>query len=227
MKANRRSTSAGGARAWGRFHALVLACGCAPLAGAAPMGYQGSTMAMGDFGANWRELSINYAVTARDAFGADYTFMRSDDGSITRELVEANYTRLLYRANLPDAQANVWLLLGLGAIRGTGIAGEEAVATPGLQVDYETTRVYFSALGRLYRASGVNNDYGAVRAGFSFYEAEYDELQPWFIVEARRMRGLSDEVEVTPMLRVITRNYFIEAGVSTMGQARFNFMYIF
>ena len=87
--------------------------------------------------------------------------------------------------------------------------------------------LYFSAMGRLYRASGVNNDYGAVRAGFSFYEAEYDELQPWFVIEARRMRGLSDETEITPLLRVISRNFFVEAGVNNMRQFRFNFMYVF
>ncbi|MGH6623218.1 MAG: hypothetical protein ACREBN_04565, partial [Burkholderiaceae bacterium] len=151
----------------------------------------------------------------------------SDDEQTSRSLVEVNYTRLLYRANLEHAQANLWFMVGAGGIRGTGIESTEAVITPGLQVDYETTRVYFSALGRMYRAKGVNNDYGAVRAGFSFYEAEYDELQPWFVVEARRMRGLSDQVEVTPMLRLITRNYFVEVGVNTEGQARFNFMYIF
>jgi hypothetical protein len=87
-------------------------------------------------------------------------------------------------------------------------------------------RVYFSAMGRLYRASGVNNDYGAVRR-VSFYEAEYDELQPWLVVEVRRMRGLSDEVEITPMLRVVSRNFFVEGGVNNMRQARFNFMYVF
>ncbi len=194
---------------------------------AAPMGYQGSTMSMGDFSPNWREFSVNYALTPTDAFGADYTFMRSDDKETTRELLEANYTRLLYRANLPDAQANLWFVIGLGGIRGTGINGTEASITPGIQVDYETTRVYFSAMGRLYRASGVNNDYGAVRAGFSFYEAEYDELQPWFVLEARRMQGLSDKVEVTPMLRVVSRNFFVEAGVNNMRQVRFNFMYVF
>ena len=206
---------------------LVLILAWSSNGAAAPMGYQGSTMAMGDLSANWREVSINYAVTARDAWGVDYTFMRADDGGTTREIAEANYTRLLYRANLPDAQANVWFIVGVGTMRGTGISSYEAAATPGVQVDYETTRVYLSALARLYRARGVNNDYAAVRAGFSFYEAEYDELQPWFIVEARRMRGLSDGVEVTPMLRVITRNYFVEAGVSNMREARFNFMYIF
>jgi len=139
----------------------------------------------------------------------------------------ASNARLLDWRSLPEAQANLWLVVGLGGIRGTGISGTEASITPGIQDDYETTRVYFSAMGRLYRASGVKNDYGAVRAGFSFYEAEYDELQPWFVLEARRMRGLSDEVEVTPMLRVVSRNFFVEAGVNNMHQVRFNFMYVF
>jgi hypothetical protein len=191
------------------------------------MGFKGATSVIGDFGVNWREISVNHAFTARDAFGADYTFMRSDDEQTRRELVEANYTRLLYRANLPDAQANVWFIVGLGGIRGTGISGTEAVVTPGLQVDYETTRVYFAAMARMYRASGVNDGYAAVRGGFSFYEAEYDEPQPWFILEARRTRNLSDQVEVTPMLRLITKSYFVEAGVNNMGQFRFSFVYIF
>jgi hypothetical protein len=101
------------------------------------------------------------------------------------------------------------------------------MATPGLQVDYETTRVYLSATARLYRAEGLKHDYGSARAGFSLYEVDYDQVQPWFILEARRMKGLSDETEITPMLRLIHKRYFIELGVNTMSQARANFMYIF
>ena len=71
------------------------------------------------------------------------------------------------------------------------------------------------------------SDVAAVRAGFSFHEAEYDEVQPWFVVEARRMRGLSDGVEVTPMLRIIAARAFVEIGANLDGQARLNFMYIF
>jgi hypothetical protein len=56
---------------------------------------------------------------------------------------------------------------------------------------------------------------------------DYDEVQPWLIVEARRMRGLSDGTEITPMLRLIHKRYFVEFGVNNMRQGRFNFMYIF
>jgi hypothetical protein len=153
--------------------------------------------------------------------------MRSDDKRTVRELAEATYTRLLRRWNLPHAQANIWFVGGLGALRGDQTEHTMFAYTPGLQADYETTRIHVSGTARLYRASGINNDFVSVRAGFSFFEAEYDETQPWFVLEARRMRNLSDDVELTPMLRLVNKRFFIEGGVSNNRELRFNFMYIF
>lgn len=184
-------------------------------------------MAMGDFGPNWREAWVNHAITPRDAFGAGGIWMRSDDKRITREFVEANYTRLVKRWNAPHSQANIWFVGGAGPVRGNDFAGTRTMLAPGLSVDWETTRLYVSATARLYRAEGINHDYGSVRAGFSFYEVDYDQTQPWLIVEARRMRGLSDETEITPMLRLIHNRYFVEFGVNQMKQGRLNFMYVF
>lgn len=207
--------------------ALVCAAGFIPVAQAGPMGFSESTMAMGDFGPNWRELFVNYAVTSRDAIGAEVLAMRSDDKRREREMAGALYTRLVGRWNASHSQANVWFIGGVSAVRGNDFSGTRTMFTPGVQLDYETTRVYVSALGRLYRAPGINHDYGSVRAGFSFWEAEYDEIQPWFVVEARRMRNLSDKPEITPMLRLISKSYFVEFGVNTDRQARINFMYVF
>ena len=206
--------------------ALLVVGGAGP-AVAAPMGFKGSVMAMGDFSPNWREAWVNHAFTARDAVGVGGLSMRSDDETRTRTLVEANYTRLLRRWNLEDAQANVWLFAGIGSIRGNDFAGSKLAYAPGVQVDYETTRVYLAATARLYRATGLNHDFGSLRAGFSFYEADYDEVQPWLVLEARRMRGLSDTTEITPMLRLIHNRYFVELGVNNARQARANFMYVF
>ena len=194
---------------------------------AGPMGFKDSTMAMGDFGPNWREAWVNHATTPRDAFGAGGIWMRSDDKRITREFVEANYTRLVKRWNAPHSQANVWFVGGAGPVRGNDFAGARTMLAPGLSADWETTRLYVSGTARLYRAEGINHDYAAVRAGFSFYEVDYDQTQPWLVVEARRMRGLSDETEITPMLRLIHKRYFVELGINQMKQGRFNFMYIF
>jgi hypothetical protein len=192
-----------------------------------PMGFKDSWMAMGDFSPNWQEAFVNYALTPRDALGASTLFMRSDDESKSRRLADATYTRLVKRWNMPEAQANIWFLGGLGYVTGNDFSGSKAMASPGIQVDYETTRVYASATARLYRADGINHDYASARLGFSFYEVDYDETQPWLIVEARRMNGLSDRTEVTPMLRLIHNRYFIELGVNNSAQGRINFMYIF
>jgi len=192
-----------------------------------PMGFKESWMAMGDFSPNWQEALANYALTPRDAMGAATLYMRSDDESKSRQLAEVTYTRLVKRWNLPQAQANIWFLGGLGYVSGNDFVGSKVMLSPGIQVDYETTRVYTSATARLYRANGINHDFASARMGFSFYEVDYDETQPWLVVEARRMTGLSNRVEVTPMLRLIHNRYFLELGVSNSAQGRINFMYIF
>jgi hypothetical protein len=194
---------------------------------AGPMGFKDSWMAMGDFNANWREGWVNYALTPRDAIGGGVLWMRSDDETRSRTLTEATYTRLLQRWNAPHSQANLWFVAGLGTMTGNDFSGSRTAFAPGVQFDYETTRIYTSAAARLYRAEGLKHDYAAVRAGFSFYEVDYDETQPWLILEVRRMRDLSDKTEVTPMLRLIHNRYFVELGVNNSRQARFNFMYIF
>ncbi|MGE0332460.1 MAG: hypothetical protein AB7P37_17410 [Ramlibacter sp.] len=206
--------------------AAMALCGVAA-AQAGPMGFKDSTMAMGDFGPHWREAWVNHAITPRDAFGAGGIWMRSDDKRITREFAELNYTRLVRRWNAPHSQANIWFVGGAGPVRGNDFARTRTMLAPGLSADWETTRLYVSATARMYRAEGINHDYAAVRAGFSFYEVDYDQTQPWLVVEARRMRGLSDETEITPMLRLIHKRFFVELGVNQMKQGRFNFMYIF
>lgn len=214
----------------GRVRSRLLGCLALTLslpAFSGPMGFKDSWMAMGDFSPNWQEAFANYALTPRDAIGVSTLTMRSDDESKSRQLVDATYTRLVKRWNLPEVQANIWFLGGLGNVTGNDISGSKAMASPGIQVDYETTRIYASATARLYRAVGINHDYASARLGFSFYEVDYDETQPWLIVEARRMNGLSDKTEVTPMLRLIHNRYFVELGVNNSSQGRINFMYIF
>jgi hypothetical protein len=204
---------------------IALALASASHAG--PMGFKDSSMAMGDFSPNWQEAWVNHAVTPRDAWGAGVLSMRSDDQRLTRHLVEATYTRLAKRWNGEHSQANIWLLAGVGAVRGNDFNDSRLMLAPGISADYETTRFYVNATVRLYRAEGINHDFASTRVGFSFYETDYDEVQPWLILEARRMNNLSEQTEVTPMLRLIHKRYFVEIGVNNANQTRFNLMYIF
>ncbi len=197
---------------------------------AAPMGFEGSTMTMGDFNQNWRDVGFNYAITSRDALGLTHLEFRSDDHKEKREVDTLNYTRLLSRWNLTDAQSNLWLFMGLGEIRGSidnQNIDSKVIGSPGFQFDYETRRVYFATTHKLYRASNLNHDTTSIRAGFSFYEADYDQTQPWFILETKYTNQISDKIEVIPMLRLINKNIFVEGGVNNSGQPRLNLMYTF
>jgi hypothetical protein len=129
------------------------------------MGFKGSWMVMGDLGPGWREGFANYAFTPRDAVGPSLLYMRSDDKAKTRDLAEVAYTRLVKRWNLPEAQANVWFIGGIGSVGGNDFPGRRTMVSPGIQVDYETQRIYASGMARLYRAEGINHDYASARLG--------------------------------------------------------------
>ena len=194
---------------------------------AAPMGFKDSWMTMGDFSKTYRELTANYALTPRDAIGLTSTYMQTDDQSKSQMNNELTYTRLIKRWNMPNAQANIWFIGGVGETRGNFFNGTKATLSPGMQADYETTRLYASANARIYVADGITNNIVSARTGFSFYEANYDETQPWLILEARRMSMVSKEYEVTPMLRLIHNRFFVEAGANLNGQPRLSFMYVY
>lgn len=209
--------------------ALALAAGGAF---ALPMASQGSAMVMGDFnGGGERELAANYAVTGHDAFGAmagrwlEPTVHGGEHtAKLVRETAALTYTRLVQRWNLPHAQANLWFVGMVGGVRGDDLDGTSTLWSAAVQADYETTRVYTGAGFEPMRADGVRHDTAWLRAGFSFYEVDYEQAQPWFVVEAKRTRYTTTaETLVTPMLRVIHRRYFVELGANDDG-VQLNFM---
>lgn len=191
---------------------------------AAPMGFKNSWMVMGDTSKNFQELAFNYATTANDAFGLSVSGMESDH-SMKQQTIEAVYTRKIARWNMPNAQANIWFIGGIGSTTGNTFEGSRLTASPGLQLDYETTRLYVMGSTRVFTGEGPTSNINTLRLGGSFYEVDYDQPQPWLIVEARRMNFVSRKYEITPMLRVIHNRYFIELGANMSGEPRFNFMY--
>jgi len=211
---------------------LALALGlCSGGTLALPMGSKGDGMVMLDTSPDQRELAANFAVSTVDAWGL--ALGRWSEPGVhgvaaherSREFVAATYTRRVQRWNLPHAQANVWLVGMVGQVRGQGLNSARSLGSLALMADYETTRVYVGAGLRPMRASGVRHDSTWLRSGFSFYEADYDEVQPWFVLEAKRVNfGSSAKNEVTPMLRFIHKRVFVEIGGNRDG-AQFNLMW--
>lgn len=177
---------------------------------AALMGFEDSYMLMTEIGEYNQELMLNYAPSVRHAFGVEVMRMSPRNERATT-MTGINYTGLLKRWNRPAAQANLWFMGSVGEATGefNGFS-----YSPSIQLDIETTRLYFLAKTRLIRAPGMNNDVAAIQAGFSFYEAGFDETQPWFVVEAKTTRNFNPGMQVTPALRLINKHYFLELGLT-------------
>jgi len=127
------------------FGVLTIFLALMTSASAAPMGFKNSWMVMGDTSKNFQELAFNYATTANDAFGLSVSGMESHH-SMKQQNVEAVYTRKVARWNMPNAQANIWFIGGIGSTTGNTFEGSRLTTSPGVQLDYETTRVYVMAL---------------------------------------------------------------------------------
>jgi hypothetical protein len=211
--------------------ALLFTFGLLPCAMALPMGSQGSWMLMADNTPDSRELALNYALTRDDALGL--AIGRWEEmphagaprkHALRREFAGLTYTRLLHRWNLPHAQANLWLLGAAGTARAQEHQGSDGMGSVSFLADYETTWVYTAAGVETMRTSRLRHDTRYVRAGFSFYEVEYEEVQPWLILELKQERfRIQTKNSFTPMLRLIHRRYFVELGGNRDG-ASLNFM---
>jgi hypothetical protein len=195
---------------------------------AALMGFEDSAMMMTEIGRYNQEWMLNYSPKLGHAIGVEVMRMSAKREQATT-IVGLNYTGLINRWNMPQAQANVWFNGSIGEASGLydGFA-----YTPSLQFDVETTRLYFLAKARLIRAHDMNYDTAALQAGFSFFETSFDETQPWFVLEAKTMRNTEPSVQITPAVRLINKHYFLELGVTNPFQGesfapRVNAMFVF
>jgi hypothetical protein len=177
---------------------------------AALMGFEDSYMLMTEIGEYNQEIMVNYAPSIRHAVGIEMMRMSPRNKHATT-ITGINYTGLIQRWNLPAAQANIWFMGSVGEARGLHRGFSYS---PSVQFDYETTRLYFLAKMRMLRAPGMNNDMAALQGGFSFYETDFDETQPWFVLEAKTTRDFNPGFQLTPALRLINKNYFLELGVT-------------
>jgi hypothetical protein len=185
-------------------------------ASALPVGFKESWMTMGEISNDFSDAAVVYTFDQKTSFiGAGVKFRWQQSPAQVRRvnLVEAELGYRLARWNFPEAQANIYLQGGVGSAGGNFFAGRQTASLVGIQLDYETRRIY-SAL-RWHGTYAKDFDYTrtSLSGGFSFYKTEYDEWQPWFVVEATRVGGSAkDPIEYTPYIRFIHKTLFIEAG---------------
>jgi hypothetical protein len=208
---------------------LLALVGASTPAAAMPVAFTESFMVMADVSEDAQEASASYSF--KRGFALQLGALRWEREHMgkhvqRREIVDAHLNWRAYRRNTHNSQTNVYLQAGLGSGR-TESTAREPVLQWGGQVDWETTRLYAAYKGHRYLADSFSHTSHAALAGFSFYEVEYDQVQPWLVAEAKRISNWSEDTEFSLLARFIYRSAFVEVGANQDGKPRFTFMYIF
>jgi hypothetical protein len=189
-----------------------------------PVIYKDGFVASSSNMSSYSDNQLLYTFSPKWATGLNH--WRFTKGKDNTELGLARLNYLLWRKNAEDSQANIYLLSGAGimdseiekkATRGAFMGGFEA--------DWETRTLYTSLKYYHFSAPAVSDiSMTQARVGISPYEAPFESLQTWFMVQAMLMPEVESDVILTPMLRFFYRNVLWEVGSSTRGEWMLNLM---
>lgn len=179
---------------------------------------------------NSKEMSdwmFTHSFTAKHSLTARYLRLSTREGERTFYLPQLNF--LLKRWNELDSQANIYLSIGHGgeAVKTTKGKKSEDTSLLALETDWESRKYYvsFRQDALLSHQDSDKNIYQTkVRAGFAPYLAKFEEINAWFILEASKMNKGEKEFKLTPLVRFFYHNVLMEAGMTSKGDAQFNFM---
>lgn len=210
--------------------AAMMLLGLMPLVAAAkPIAFAKGTTFMAEYGAGtMNEVQLFYAPRYWFSAGAGWLELTSEDGRKQRHISYLRSNLLVKRWNLPSAQANVFVWGGLGRATGNDFDGSTVARNIGMQLDYETRRVYSAFRSDLQESDQFSHRIDTLQLGWAPYKHDYDTLATWFVVQGRRYTGqIMDGTETTLLVRFFKRGAWVEVGATTDGKlqamAMFNF----
>jgi hypothetical protein len=206
----------------------VVVAAAAP-AMAKPIAFADGTTVMAEYGAGtMQELQIFYAPRFDYSVGGGHVDFTSDEAGQREHINYARLNWLAHRWNLDDAQANIFVWGGAGSATGNRFDGTRLAGNAGLQVDYETRRVYASVKSDLQRSSEFSDRIDTLQLGVAPYKHDYGGIATWFVFQARHYTGeLHSGIETAALLRLFKGGAWIEAGVTNAGKAQAMAMFNF
>lgn len=203
---------------------LILLVNLGNTASAHPVPYKGALGVM-----TWNQpfLSdewITYSFRPDAAIAARHMRMETAEGRSDFFAPQLNF--LVKRWNLPAAQANIYAYGSYGLMRmnkvtsGAGLVGVEA--------DAESRKLFVSGkYERMWGGRGPDFYQTSFRVGAAPYEAEFNELASWLMVQYQYHPMLTRKHAVTPLIRLFYKSVLFEAGVSTDADWMLNLMFHF
>lgn len=173
---------------------------------------------------SYSDNQLMYSWSHRFASGLNHWRFTKED--LNTEMAFAKTNFLAYRHNGESSQANLYLHGGIG-VADSEIekkATREAYMG-GVEMDWET-RTLYTSLKYYHFTSPAVTDISMTqgRVGFSPYEAGFDQLQAWFMVQGMYMPDIQKNLVITPLVRFFYKNVLWEMGSSTRGEWLLNLM---
>lgn len=167
---------------------------------------------------------VTYSFQPNMAIAGRFMRMEMPDGRLKYSGLQLDY--LLKRWNGDDHQANIYVYGGAGSVDFSGKNG--AGYFGGFEADVEN-RKYFALIKAESMQTDIADDFNHVegRLGIAPYEAQYNEMATWFMVQAQWHPTLRKKFVVTPLARIFYRSFLVESGVSLDGDWMMNFMFHF
>lgn len=200
---------------------MTAVFGSSQQAEAKPISYVNGFMVMQENDETGHTLSLDYTIDPKLAVG----LYAKKEGNQKKdfETVGPQVNYLVKRWNMPDGQANIFSMTGVGVSRYHG--DNEFSAWQSILADYETRRVFTSyELRGMYAGDLEKSVWQRARVGVAPYLANYDDLNTWFMVQVDHHPAKDNTLVVTPLVRFFYKTTLVEAGYSSNNHVMFNWV---
>lgn len=190
-----------------------------------PVIYKGGTMIGSQNMEMFSDNQVNYSFHQRWATGLNLWRFNNEDGTTT-QFGFARLNHLLKRWNSNFSQANIYLSSGLGAADTSGEnSSSKGAYLLGAEADWETRTLFTSIKYYSFNSPSLTSvSMTQGRIGYSPYEADFDKLQTWVMLQGMYMGEVEKTLVVTPLLRFFYNNVLWEVGSSLRSEWFLNFM---
>lgn len=190
---------------------------------ARPISYAGGHMLMVEHEPDIDRFSYAYSPSFRWSVSAGGVRASDLARSDALDLGYVRASRLLHRWNLPSAQANAFAWGGIG--QGRTALGNGLARHAGLQLDYETRRIYTSLVTELHEGDGWSHRFDTAAIGWAPYEHDIDRVATWVVLKGMRTtNAIDDDVKPAAVLRFFTTRWWLEVGADADGRPLANVM---
>ena len=167
---------------------------------------------------------ITYSFRPDAAIAARHMRFDMPEGRMEYFAPQADY--LVQRWNEMDSQANIYVYGAYGTLKFQGENQGSALA--GIEADAESRKYFIMGkYEKMWGNLGPDFYHAEFRIGAAPYEAEFDEMASWLMLQYQYHPMLVRKETLTPLIRLFYKSVLFETGVSTDADVMINFMFHF